>query len=278
MKGRALAVAPIHEQIADPIFRQAVDLMDAGDASSLQAHLARHPFLTTHRESFPDGNYFNAPSLLEFVAENPVRHDKLPPNAVEIAQVILSASPPPDAQSIAGTLELVASGRVVREAGLQVPLVHLLCEHGADPDAAMLPALAHGEFGAVEALLAAGGKTTLLVAAAKGLAGEAEASLPNSDAAARHSAVALAALHGHAGVLRMLLEAGEDPNRFNPAGLDAHSVPLHQAALAGHAEVVRTLLAHGARRDILDHAHKAPPSGWAHHAGHMDLAMLLSES
>ncbi|MEM1298200.1 MAG: ankyrin repeat domain-containing protein [Pseudomonadota bacterium] len=270
-----MAVAPIHEQIADTDFRQAVDMMDMGDASGLQALLGKRPSLTTHRESFPDSNYFNAPSLLEFIAENPVRHDRLPPNAVKIAKIILSANPPPDADSVAGTLALVSSGRVVREAGVQVPLIQLLCKHGADPDAAMPSALAHGEFEAVEALLVAGAPVTLLVASATGRTAELEATLPNADAATRHSAVALAAQHGHSDCLQKLLHAGEDPNRFNPDGFHAHSMPLHQAALAGHAEVVQTLLAHGARRDIPDRAHQAPAAGWAHHGGHSDLAALL---
>ena len=46
----------------------------------------------------------------------------------------------------------------------------------------------------------------------------------------------------------MLLNAGEDPSRYNPVGCHAHSTPLHQAALAGHIGVVRLLVQRGASR------------------------------
>ena len=36
-------------------------------------------------------------------------------------------------------------------------------------------------------------------------------------------------------IVRMLLDAGEDPNRYNPVGAHSHSTPLHQAAVGGHA-------------------------------------------
>jgi hypothetical protein len=49
------------------------------------------------------------------------------------------------------------------------------------------------------------------------------------------------------------LDAGEDPNCYNPKGNHAHSTPLHQAALAGHAGVVRLLVERGARLDIKDY-------------------------
>ena len=75
---------PHHERITDRRFRQAVDLLDDGDVAALRRLLADAPGLVTQRVSFEGGNYFREPSLLEFVAENPVRHDGLPPNIVEI--------------------------------------------------------------------------------------------------------------------------------------------------------------------------------------------------
>src|SRR5205814_1529272 len=65
--------------------------------------------------------------------------------------------------------------------------------------------------------------------------------LPVADNYSRHIALALAAQHGHADVVRLLLDAGEDPNRYNPDGFHSHSTPLHQAVCSGHAEVVKLL-------------------------------------
>ena len=73
----------------------------------------------------------------------------------------------------------------------------------------------------------------------------------------------LAAQHGHAEVVRLLLDAGEDPNRFNPKGNHAHSTPLHQAVCAGHADVVRLLAERGARLDVKDTIYQSTPLGWA---------------
>ncbi|MFK7944913.1 MAG: ankyrin repeat domain-containing protein [Paracoccaceae bacterium] len=265
----------VHQRIADPAFRQAVDLMDAGNTAGLEALLNQHPELTTHREAFPDRGYFQSPSLLEFIAENPVRHGRLPANALDIARAIIANAPPPDRRSLDETLTLVASGRVVREANVQVPLIDLLCAQGADADTAIEAALGHGEFDAVEALLSNGAELTLPIAAATGRLNLAFKLLPKADSEQRHRALALSAQHGHAEITRIMLGAGEDPDRYNPPACHAHSTPLHQAALAGHESVVRTLLAHGARRDLLDTIHNAPPASWASHAGHKALAEIL---
>ena len=63
-------------------------------------------------------------------------------------------------------------------------------------------------------------------------------------------ALCLAAQLGHDEILQVLLDAGEDPDRYCPQGFHAHSTPLHQSALAGHLAVVRRLVEHGARLDI----------------------------
>ena len=47
-------------------------------------------------------------------------------------------------------------------------------------------------------------------------------------------------------IVRVLLDAGEDPNRFNPVGGHSHSTPLHQAAGNGHLDVVKLLVERGA--------------------------------
>jgi hypothetical protein len=69
--------APHHERIEDPAFRRAVDLLDAGDAEGLRVYLNKHPGIVHQRVVFEGGNYFRNPTLLEFAAENPIRHGTL---------------------------------------------------------------------------------------------------------------------------------------------------------------------------------------------------------
>jgi ankyrin repeat protein len=99
--------------------------------------------------------------------------------------------------------------------------------------------------------------------------------LPSAEADDRHRALALAAQIGHADVVRLLLDAGEDPNRYNPHGAHAHSTPLHQAALGNHDAVVRLLVERGARLDLPDTIYKATPLGWAAHGGHAPIVEYL---
>jgi ankyrin repeat protein len=91
----------------------------------------------------------------------------------------------------------------------------------------------------------------------------------------RHIALALACQHGRLQVVRLLLDAGEDPNRYNPVGCHSHSTPLHQAALAGHSEVVQLLIERGAKVDTRDILFGGTPSGWAEHGGKSEIAAYL---
>lgn len=109
---RADSKLPHHERIEDAVFRRAVDLLDAGDADGLRTHLNSHPRLAHQRVQFEGGNYFSNPSLLEFAAENPIRHSSLPPNIVQVAKVILDAGGKTDSASMESTLTLVCSCRV----------------------------------------------------------------------------------------------------------------------------------------------------------------------
>src|SRR5204862_5555632 len=111
------------------------------------------------------------------------------------------------------------------------PLIEVLVRAGADPDRAMLAALAHGELAAVAALIANGAVVDLVAAAATGRTETVRRLVGGADGESRHRALALAAQHGHAEAVRALIDGGEDPNRYNPVGCHAHSTPLHQAAL-----------------------------------------------
>lgn len=264
---------PHQERIEDPSFRRAVELLDTGDIEGLRAHLKQNPQLAKQRVLFEGGNYFRNPTLLEFVAENPVRHGTLPKNIVEIAEVIVDAGAEPSALN--ETLALVATGRVPRECGVQIALIDLLCDHGVDPEGAADAAAAHGETEAVSALLRRGAHLKLSMAAALGRMEDARGLLPRADANERHLALALASQFGHAEIVLLLLVAGEDPNRFNPLGAHSHSTPLHQAALYGHLAVVKLLVEHGARLDTKDILWGGTPAGWANYEGRKEVEAFL---
>ncbi len=52
----------------------------------------------------------------------------------------------------------------------------------------------------------------------------------------------LAAQLGRVACVRLLLDAGEDPDRYSPTDAHAHSTPLHQAISRGHQDIVELLL------------------------------------
>jgi hypothetical protein len=264
---------PHHQRIEDTFFRHAVDLLDAGDLPGLQAHLHRHPNLVRQRVAFEGGNYFRNPTLLEFVAENPVRRGTLPKNILEITKAILDAGAEGSARN--ETLMLVATGSVPRTCRIQVPLIDLLCDYGADPNSAIHAAALHHELEAVHALLARGACMDLPVAAALGRTDDARQLLPSASPEHRHLALSLASDFGHVEIVRLLLDAGEDPNRYNPVGGHAHTTPLHQAAGSGHDQVVRLLVERGARLDMKDILWQATPADWARHAGKATIETYL---
>jgi ankyrin repeat protein len=136
-------------------------------------------------------------------------------------------------------------------------------------------ALGHGEFEAVNALIARGATVDLRVAAATGHVEAARRTAASASAEDRHLAFAWAAQFGHVAIVKLLLELGEDANRFNPQGAHSHSTPMHQAALAGHADTVRLLVDHGARLDIKDILWNGTPADWADHGGHPEIAAYL---
>jgi hypothetical protein len=264
---------PYHERIEDATFRRAVELLDRGDLAGLRTHLNQHPNLARQHVTFEGGNYFRYPTLLEFVAENPVRHGTLPSNIVRVAKVILDAGV--EQSALNETLMLVSTGSVPRECRLQLPLIDLLCDYGADPNRALDGAALHGELEALNALIKRGARVDLPVAAALGNLEEARRLLPDANNDDRHLALALAAQFGHVEIVRLLLDAGEDPNRYNPLGGHSHTTPLHQAAGAGHYELVRLLVERGARLDLKDILWRATPADWARHAGRTEIEAYL---
>ncbi|MCX6597807.1 MAG: ankyrin repeat domain-containing protein [Acidobacteria bacterium] len=272
-------------------FESAVEAVIAGDLPALQALLAEEPELVRARSTRV--THFDPPvhraTLLHYLAANGVENyrQRSPANAVEVARALLDAGAEPDslADLYGGqctTLSLLVSSGVPTPE-VQLGLAELLLDRGAAVDGQgagnwvnpLRTALAFGFMDAARLLATRGARLDLAAAAGLGDAARAAELLPSADGPVRHAALALAAQLGQVETLRLLLEFGEDPNRYNPAGLHAHATPLHHAALAGHAEAARLLVAHGARRDMPDKHWHATPAGWARHSGHQDLAREL---
>lgn len=256
----------------DPSWREAIEAIDRGDVAGLRALIAARPALATERAEGGEG-YFARPYLVWFVAENPVRNDRLPEEIVEIARVLVDAAP--KGEALDGALGLVASGRVAREAGVQEGLIEVLAEAGAAVDGAMRGALAHGEVAAAQALLAKGAQETLVVASSLGHVDRIAKLVGEADEEERAAAIVCAAVNGQADAIAALVAAGVDVNVYGPAGCHAHATALHQAIAAGSRACVEALLAGGADREQRDRIHDGTALGWAEHLGREEIAARL---
>ncbi len=264
----------MQENSADLQFESAVEAVITGDLAALKSLLRENPELVGVRSARA-----HRATLLHYIAANGVEdhRQKTPANAVEIAKTLLEHGAGVDAPADmyggqCTTMRLLVSSCHPAEAGVQVPLVETLLDFGAALEASgpaqrgspLMTALAFGYGPAAEALVRRGARVQNLAAAAGlGRLEDARRRLATADPESRHCALALAAQHGHVNIVRLLLDAGEDPNRYNPDGNHSHSTPLHQAALAGHLPVVQLLVERGAKLDIEDTVHHGTPLGWA---------------
>jgi ankyrin repeat protein len=263
------------------LFESAVEAVVAGDLDTLKSLLRESPELVRARSARP-----HHATLLHYVAANGVEDERqrTPTNAVDVAKTLLDAGAEVDALAEAyggrcTTLNLLVSSCHPAKAGLQVALAETLLDAGAAVEGALITALSFGYFDTAQALHRRGAAIDSLPAAAGlGVLADAARLLPAADAESRHRAFALAAQNGQVEVVRLLLDAGEDPDRYNPEGMHSHSTPLHQAALAGHEDVVRLLVERGARRDIRDTIYQGTPQGWAEHGGKTEIAAYLGQS
>jgi ankyrin repeat protein len=283
------------DEVEGARFERAAEAVVDGDAATLSVLLSTHPELATarsHRVTDRNPPVHRA-TLLHYVAANGVEdvRQRSPRNAVEIARLLLNAGADPNAladmyDAKCTTLSMLVSSTPPAQAGVQVPLIDVLVDFGASVEhtgegawtSPVVTALVFGFVDAAEALVRRGARVDLLPAAAGlGRLDDVEAMLPTASADDRQRALALAAQLGRLDVTRTLLDAGEDPNRFNPPGMHAHGMPLHHAALYGHDAVVRLLMERGARADVADTLFHATPAGWAEHGGHPAIAAFLRD-
>lgn len=275
------------------LFESAAEAVIDGDKSTLLARLKDHPNLVRARSRRVTS--FDPPvhgaTLLHYSAANGVEgyRQRSPSNAVEIAETLLEAGA--DADALAAmyggqvtTMSMLVSSSPPASAGVQRPLVEKLLDFGADVNgrgagtwtSPLMTALAFGFVDAAETLVRRGARVeTLGAAAGLGRLGDAQRLLAGASAEDRHRALALAAQLGRLEIVRLLLDAGEDPNRYNPPGNHGHATPLHQAVWCRHDAVVRFLVERGARLDIKDTIYQATPLGWAEYGGHTEIAEYL---
>lgn len=294
------ALSAYAANVADPAspvrrFEAAVEAVIDGDLPTLESLLREDPDLVRARSTRV--THFDPPvhgaMLLHYVAANGVEghRQRTPPNAVEVAKALLGAGADADALvDLYGgrctTMSLLVSSCHPANAGVQAALVETLVDFGASVEekgegkwrSPLMTALIFGYRDAAETLVRRGARVTHLAAAAGlGRPAETQQLLPGAGPEERHPALALAAQLGHADIVRLLLDAGEDPNRYNPDGFHAHATPFHHAALAGHEAVVRLFVERGARLDIQDTIYHGTPLGWAMHGGQKHVEMYLRE-
>lgn len=276
-------------------FERAVEAVIAGDVEALRAMLPEDPALLRARSTRV--THFDPPvhgaMLLHYVASNGVEgyRQRSPKNAADVARILLEAGADPDALcSLYGsrctTMALLVSSTPPARAGVQVPVLNVLIDHGATTTpkgegawtSPITTALVFGFKDAAQTLVDRGAPVdTVAAAAGLGRVDDVKRMLSEAGADDRHRALALAAQLGHADVVTLLLDAGEDPNRFNPPGTHSHTPPIHQAIAAGHLEVVKVLLDRGARLDIKDTIYQGTPLGWAKYLDQPAIARFLQQ-
>src|SRR5664279_4320315 len=105
-----------NSEIKDPLFREAIEAIDSGNTIQLERLLAENPRLVYSRLSLPSGDYFQHPYLLWFIADNPIRIDKLPGNIIDLTRLLIRVVKQEATDSVQEqldyTLGLVATGRI----------------------------------------------------------------------------------------------------------------------------------------------------------------------
>ena len=255
-------------EIKDPSFRKAVEAIDAGDLSALEDLLATDPgLITTRLADFGEG-YFSNPYLLWFVAGNPIRKEKIPDNIIEITTLLIDTlkrqAPTSVQQQLDYTLELVATGWVVRKCGVQIKLMDLLIDAGAVPTGAER-AVANSSADAAKHLIARGAPLSIITATGLNWVDDVQRLAPTATSAELLVALTAAAFTGNADITGYLLSLGVNPNGYpdQSSGFHSHGTPLHQAVSSASIATVQLLVEAGADLAAKDTHFDGTPLDWA---------------
>lgn len=267
-------------------FERAVEAVIGGDAGTLKQLLTEHPELASARSSRR-----HHATLLHYLGANGVENvrQQTPANALEIATMLLDAGAEPDAladlyDGKCTTMSMLVSSSPPAAAGLHAPLAELLLDRGAALEgpgspwsSAIMTALTFGFLDTARTLARRSSIIDYLpMAAGLGDVNRTRDLQFEADPDDKQIALALATLHNQVEVVKLLLEAGADPNEYHPDGYHSHATPLHHAAGNNHRELAELLVKHGARLDIQDTIYDATPLGWARHGGHEEMAAWLN--
>src|SRR4051812_6892009 len=238
-------------------FEAAADAIVRGDEQALRELLRQKPELIRARST----REHNA-TLLHYVSANGVEgyRQKSPPNAAAITRLLLDAGADVEAEAdVYGggctVLGLVATSTPPREAGVQIPVMQVLLDHGAQiehPDLAgkgadaVYACLANGCPEAAQYLAERTGRLGLVGAAGIGRLDIVQQLAAAADVSRREMALRYAAGYGHYEIVRFLLDGGVDVDGHDGDGQTA----LFYAILGNHVDVVRQLLDRGAKSDI----------------------------
>ena len=243
-------------------FESAVEAIITGDVDTLQMLLRNNPELVRVRSMRE-----HAATLLLYLGANLVEdyRQKSPPNAVEVARVLLEAGAEVDAAALTGgsgtTLGEVATSVHAARAGIQVALMETLLDGGAAIEGApggyqpLAAALANGQPEAAEFLAERGAQLDIVGAAGLGRLDllkhylEHDSSLQGNQTKEQlEEGFILACLYGQTSAAEYLLEKGVDP----AAGANVGQTGLHYAAHAGHLDTVKMLIERKAPLEVLN--------------------------
>jgi len=253
-------------EIMDVVFRNAVEAIDAGNIVALSKLVIENPRVLSEKLVTSNEGYFKDPYLLYFVADNPIRNEKLPVNIVAVTKFLIDELKGKNVTSLQKqldyTLGLITTGRIPRECRVQIELIDLLIDEGAAAGGG-LGALAHGNIDAARHLIKRGGELVLSTAVGLGMMEDIKRLLPLAADAEKLSALTVAAFYGKPEIISLLLSFGANPNGYPDGGFHSHATPLHQAVNSGSVEAVKLLVQAGANLNSADRVYNGTPLGWA---------------